>query len=239
MAKSKTLPPPDWLPNWKDSSQYPDPKTTPKEMWAWEFLRRSQKYQRFWEEQVVPHYMRTRDQVADEVYLYRTTCLLMTIKDQFGLVIKSLIPPSLSSLDRPPISFDGIGFHRYDVPPHIRKESAPDYSCEIELKKTELAVIFDLEKPIEPQLRAAKRGLECESQHRIKSGELQLTAKRTTIDKYQTYLRVLDATALGASYGEILCELGFGSTVQTKQTVRDTLARAERLRDSDYRFIPL
>lgn len=33
-----------WRPDWKDPDLYPDPKTTSGDQWAWEFLRRSEKY---------------------------------------------------------------------------------------------------------------------------------------------------------------------------------------------------
>jgi len=39
----------NWLPDWQDTTQYPDPKTTPSRVWAWEFLRRNQQYQKLWE----------------------------------------------------------------------------------------------------------------------------------------------------------------------------------------------
>jgi hypothetical protein len=47
-SKSKTesaAPVPDWLPDWTKPQQYPNPKTTSMEQWAWEFLRRNPKYQ--------------------------------------------------------------------------------------------------------------------------------------------------------------------------------------------------
>ncbi|WP_130470513.1 transcriptional regulator domain-containing protein [Candidatus Magnetaquicoccus inordinatus] len=37
---------PDWLPNWKNPSEYPDVDTTSIEQWAWEFLRRNKNYQK-------------------------------------------------------------------------------------------------------------------------------------------------------------------------------------------------
>lgn len=35
----------DWLPDWRDVSQYPVPDTTEPRQWAWEFLRRNAEYQ--------------------------------------------------------------------------------------------------------------------------------------------------------------------------------------------------
>ena len=36
---------PDWLPNWRNGDEYPDPATTSAQQWAWEFLRRNHEYQ--------------------------------------------------------------------------------------------------------------------------------------------------------------------------------------------------
>ena len=36
---------PTWLPNWKNSDEYPNPKNTIADQWAWEFLRRNPEYQ--------------------------------------------------------------------------------------------------------------------------------------------------------------------------------------------------
>ncbi|MFA5593272.1 MAG: DUF6499 domain-containing protein [Micavibrio sp.] len=35
-----------WLPDWRDKSQYPDPRSTSNKQWAWEFLRRNPDYQK-------------------------------------------------------------------------------------------------------------------------------------------------------------------------------------------------
>lgn len=37
--------PPDWLPDWRDVSQYPNPYTSEPRQLAWEFLRRNPEYQ--------------------------------------------------------------------------------------------------------------------------------------------------------------------------------------------------
>jgi len=37
---------PNWLPNWRETEGYPDPRgTVAKEQWAWEFIRRNPRYQ--------------------------------------------------------------------------------------------------------------------------------------------------------------------------------------------------
>ncbi len=36
----------EWLPDWRNESEYPDPKTASPQQWAWEFLRRNHSYQK-------------------------------------------------------------------------------------------------------------------------------------------------------------------------------------------------
>jgi Family of unknown function (DUF6499) len=48
--KKKLSKKPEWLPDWKDESKYPDPKEAGNRVWAWEFLRRNSKYQKVWDQ---------------------------------------------------------------------------------------------------------------------------------------------------------------------------------------------
>jgi hypothetical protein len=40
---------PDWIPDWKNTDDYPKPAELGREHWAWQFLRRNQEYQNGWE----------------------------------------------------------------------------------------------------------------------------------------------------------------------------------------------
>ncbi|MBU0908338.1 MAG: hypothetical protein KKA54_11165 [Proteobacteria bacterium] len=44
---------PDWLPNWRNVAEYPDPASTTAQQWAWEFLRRNSDYQADYKELIV------------------------------------------------------------------------------------------------------------------------------------------------------------------------------------------
>ena len=52
--KRSVVPMPDWLPDWRDVSQYPETKTTTLRQWAWEFLRRNPEYREQWDETIAP-----------------------------------------------------------------------------------------------------------------------------------------------------------------------------------------
>ena len=51
MSKKESPKKPIWLPDWQDLCKYPDVngKKISGRVWAWEFLRRNQKYQQLWE----------------------------------------------------------------------------------------------------------------------------------------------------------------------------------------------
>ena len=40
---------PEWLPDWRDLTKYPDPKSASPTQFAWEFLRRNPVYQKDYE----------------------------------------------------------------------------------------------------------------------------------------------------------------------------------------------
>ncbi|CAG35807.1 transcriptional regulator domain-containing protein [Desulfotalea psychrophila] len=41
---------PEWLPDWRNKEEYPNPKKTPPQQWAWEFLRRNVDYRKEYKE---------------------------------------------------------------------------------------------------------------------------------------------------------------------------------------------
>ncbi|MBF0263440.1 MAG: hypothetical protein HQL97_16565 [Magnetococcales bacterium] len=55
---------PDWLPNWRNPSEYPGPKS-PIKVFAWEFLRRNQKYQVEYNEIVKEIHKTTPENIVD------------------------------------------------------------------------------------------------------------------------------------------------------------------------------
>lgn len=97
-------------------------------------------------------------------------------------------------------------------------------SYPVALKDGEVALVFDYNLPLEPQLRAAKSHLEDGYEWR----ELP-KQRRAQPDKWLTYLRVLDGRAEGASWSELAAVLP-KSGQQTAHNARDTWKAATDLR---------
>lgn len=91
------------------------------------------------------------------------------------------------------------------------------------LEPHEVAVKFDLNNPIEPQLKKAKDLLRSYQIRRVG----KLIQKRKHTEKWLSYLRSLDAKEANASSSEI-ADI-HTHTAQTAQTVRDILEQAEAL----------
>jgi hypothetical protein len=88
----------------------------------------------------------------------------------------------------------------------------------------EIAIIFDLDKPLGPQLERLKDGLTRWQVNRH-GAALQ---KRRHPSKWLRYLRTLDAREDGASWAEIAAL--HPNTLQTEQTARDIWKAADALR---------
>src|SRR5438552_1597670 len=88
MSKNKNLmDKPDWLPNWQDLTQYPDPKKAIGRIWAWEFLRRNPKYQELWQEYAALP--------KSAGFLYHGSSVF-EIRDRFEKRVRRVIPSGAS-----------------------------------------------------------------------------------------------------------------------------------------------
>lgn len=97
-------------------------------------------------------------------------------------------------------------------------------SIPVPVEKSEVAVVFNLTKPLHAQLSVVKKNL-LETQAREYGKPLQ---KRRHPEKWLSYLRTLDARADGASWAKIAAL--HPNTAQTEQTARDIWEAANALR---------
>jgi Uncharacterized conserved protein (DUF2285)/Family of unknown function (DUF6499) len=207
------------VPDWRDPTQYPRDRSL--RQWAWEFLRRNPEYRAFWREHIEPFYDPTF-QFQDVVGVVGPAHGVPANKQaklvrHFGL---ETFPPSPND-DYPPL-FTGTGL-RYTAEREARLLLYPG----------QIAVIFDLTRPIKRQMAAARRVFDEEK----KQGKIPGT-HRNRIDQFALYLRVLDGVDAGATPTEIGAVLfGNQSTEQRLFAVRDYRDAAEKLRDKDYLFI--
>ena len=96
----------------------------------------------------------------------------------------------------------------------------------MELDSCQIAVVFDLDKPLTDQLEQAKNLL-TPSQ---KARHGKKISSRSHKDKWLTYLQLLDATECGAQVGKLekLCK----DKRETPQAIYETLKAAKNTRDN-------
>lgn len=235
MAKSK----PDWRPDWRDPRAYPNPASAPPRRWAWEFLRRNTDYQRY--ARIAAEIMSRNSSGTwdnDDFQDYWAICF------NFGLS-RYCPDPSQHYKDfedlHQNVRFDAdelIKVQHYSPNGHPRLPMWPSNVNEVTIK-------FDLNMPIETQIADAKRTLQWQADYLGQIRKIKPYAKRARPDKYPLYLRALDAVHAKADTGLMVAAFfpgqdddastGFGAS----RRLRETLETAERLRDHDYRLIPL
>lgn len=113
------------------------------------------------------------------------------------------------------------------------------------LSPTDHGIVYDLARPLGPQLQAAKAFLIAKQNRMIKAGSVEVSeAKpRSQVEMYPTYLRVLDALAeCGAEDGppgEALKAIADAFPDEDEEkNFRHWIKEARRLRDGGYRVLP-
>ena len=233
---------PFWLPDWTDPNNYPDPTNTSRLEWAWQFLRRNQEYQRLWAKLIKPHYDPALVDAslarADREAGFRSVSNRPRLPEEleldeflqgFGIYT---VPPDPSE-PRAKLRFKSTRFAQSG-----RRGTAPGwvYKITTTLDDDEVLIWFDLDRPIETQLKKAKELL---TRSAAKKGHRQF---RFRPEQYAKYLRLLDAKAVDARSSNI-AKLIYPRVKNTypdyegKRRVRDELKIAERLRDRDFRRI--
>lgn len=221
----------EWgIPDWRDPAAYGDVKRWGFMRWRWEFYRRRDDLRAAF------------DSRAHETYEF---CLKLhenplygagrTLRpDEPGFTAQGYVDDAFgyAGIPNPRISEQPSGaiFSSMDYPNDTRMimgkgaryPGKPEH--EIGIGDGEMAVIFDLDKPIGPQLKQLKNELTVRQIFRH-GAALQ---KRRHPVKWLGYLRTLDARDDGASWAEIAAL--HSNTAQTEQTARDIWDAADALR---------
>lgn len=185
---------PNFMRNWKNPSEYPDAET-PLDAWRWEFLRRNIDFRNDYETLSQEELYK----VLDEKWGMLCVChpdedgSLMTTQDGISIRIR----PSIKTIEIEPPTIDVSDPELYqymmDNEAELGLGNLNDEECyEYQpLKKYEVKITFDVSRQLAPQLEQAKDYL------KMRKSRLHVENKRSRIDMYQTYLRVLDAVAVG------------------------------------------
>ncbi len=227
MSMKKDTP---WLPNWKDSSRYPDSENTTAYQWAWEFLRRNPEYQEDYEIYSCCLECKPKDKDFDEKYDKK-----LILEDKYSF--SPLAPPDKDD----PFSRYRHGWDVLKVPmfkAHVVWGENPengeiDNLFSYDLSPSQFGIVFDLAEPRQKQIDFVNLMF---NQLR---GAYKPPGFKSRFHDYADHLRILDAKAAGATHLEILREM-FPRKIESvgKESarifIREKLKNAKKLRDINY-----
>ncbi len=192
-------------PNWVDGETYPQPESLNDTFWRWEFLRRRADYRQDWEKYYQSTYEYDVACANDPKYptRYRKKVVAPDHPAFKARMPNSLEKYHLSGLPNPAIakpwmlSFDS-NYGR------IYFGQGPDWlgggeEISLCLSEWSVAAVFDLKKPLAPQLDKVKVDLLEWQDHQVGRN----LDRRKSRDEWPLYLRILDAVELGVSFREI------------------------------------
>lgn len=208
-------------PDWRREADYPPRAGTSMHRWAVEFLQRNSQFREAIKgigalpgprnDPLSPFGRRWRE-----------------IADEFGIGYPMLTEWGGDT----PVKFKGAPYHLHS---DVEFKGARGKWFVGEDYGWGAAIVFDLRKPIAPQIRAAERMLKGTARAGVKA---LAGAQRDRRADYQAMLRVLDARAEGAKIAEIASAL-FPKKISASAIdhVKKLHKKAERLRDGDYRHL--
>ncbi len=240
-VNAPSLVPSQWgVPDWRDKAFYPNSNN--RQRWAWEFLRRSHDYRRFFQERVLPHVDPVTKQfehkreiagycanlTANPESSYWESAIVVA-RDRFGLDQlgdpreSSLMPRFQSQALVMQLTYeDDLG--RTVVMDEGMRPSGLAKPTPGSLKLKSVSPRIDVRFPLQPQFRHAERL----SKLLIDSHE-----PRFRLRLFPTYLRILDAgdaKAADVEIAQVLCP----RTEDGEQTVRNHRRAALRLVSGEY-----
>lgn len=120
--------------------------------------------------------------------------------------------------DLPELSDEAALLKQYfDVMEKLRKTRAlGNKEVSVSLTPSDVAIKFDIDKPLGPQLDRAKAKLESIQ----KKFDITTTQKRRHPDKWLSYLRILDAKEAGATWSEMVDVLYADGTLRPWKTTK-------------------
>ncbi|GEM_PF-3461295 len=216
-------------PDWKDPSQYPDPKKTSGKQWAWEFLRRNPQYQNNFNEVINLPKKRAGNFLLNDPasYIWNPERKYFKTKKEYETFDKYIARLQRSGLKfNPPIhkkrfyadkwgvkrmvspeedDYNIVEFYKSLLPVRLMK-SPDDFENLInegidreEIYPNEIILGINLERSVESNICEIKRIIQ------EKKNKLDLRNKviRKERNYFSRYLRILDARALGISYQNI------------------------------------
>jgi hypothetical protein len=225
----------EWgLPNWQDASTYGETDAWEYMRWRWEFFRRRQDLRDAFDERAEETYRFYFDWYSSPEHREKYGEVKTLKPNERGFTAQSYMDDDFgyTGIPNPRISDQPsrVTFSALDYPGDVSLyvgENCKDVNGDpapITLEDNQMAIVFNLDKPIAIQIERAKESLHNRQKKRHGS-KLQ---KRQRSDLWLTYLRVLDARECGATWFQISSILV--NTAGTEQAARDAWEQASALR---------
>jgi hypothetical protein len=235
---------PEWLPNWRDPSSYPDPKNTSRTQWAWELLRRNKDYQAEWKQTDEDRSFFNGLPADWEPTDFQIECSkygpMLYLGLKWGMVC--LAPdPSVDSPEILTLHSSIIGSVDFESAQTIK--NIPLLTPE---RWEVMTVMFDLSQPLHPQLQEAKNSLEETRERYLGEGKIELKKnprKFPAGHKLHNYLRCYDGNVAGATIREIagivfdFSDNSYESGHLADQRVRDSIKATAALISEQHGFL--
>ena len=223
-------------PDWKDSTAYPNEKTTTDKQWAWEFLRRNPEFQKdckklkSGQHEHFVHDPPFKTNESPEEYIRRTGSSPSRRVDIKSYLAKKWCVDNIREIDPEQTDYEKVKFRLVSSVDVVDVNDGLSRSGE-----TEVWLSFDLSKPVKQIIPDAEFILGDIRKALKKAGKLKDFKKRN----YLKYLRFLDAKER-VSYSQI-AEVFFPNTPdyypdhKARHKVKEVLMEARLLRDHDYK----
>jgi hypothetical protein len=246
--------------DWRDPKAYPPGQGTRMRRWAWEFLRRNPEYHADYDrwlrnasrdkrpgpdEDLSSHacdppsregetLAEYEARMAAEGHQWQYTSMDFVLRRKYHIAMGALPAPED---DVPPI-FDASTTGRFLFGPQRELHWSDGLAAD------QAIYVFDLSKSLEMQCKRALKVMQAGRERFAKKNPALVRDRRVRSGNYQSYLRVLDATAAGVKDNDIAAVLlprlenTYANGYLAAQTIRNYRKAATELRDGGYRFLP-
>jgi len=210
----------EWgIPDWRDAASYGDVKRWTTDRWRWEFLRRRDDLRQEFDAGSAAEYQKQLVHFGQHPEQFPYGRALEPSEPGFYITSMAIVAGLPCALPNPRIG---------DQPEYcIADPDPPDIwntYCSDDVPDGFLRFDFDLQKPLQPQVKMAAAALKRHQKKRLG----KLLQVRRQPKRWFGYLRTLDAREAGASLAEI--SAFHPATAQTEQAARDTWNAADALR---------
>lgn len=239
---------------WDDASSYSYTSVHTAQDWAWEFIRRDERYKAEWEKLInrpARQPLWPLLEVDGDISPYGDTEARLGVDladnhniETFGILDKGAWKWGLKYYQHPAAK-KLVASNPYKIMSHLRRDTVSveiDRDVSIFPEDHTLTVIFDLLKPMKPQLDEAA-AIAKEYQENLNKRHPKMAATRSQKvnqqdrHRWTIYLRCIDAKAAGAKKKDAARKIMGGAEQGASVKWDDTLKQIKELAATNYRHL--